>query len=450
MSLRWRTLCAGLALLVVGCGVSLTLVSFQITRDPDEDPFPGATDVLVAVRQDGVALPRAVARTSLARGTFDTPTVPFGAGYTLRVDVLDGELLLARGTSVAFAVSSAGDESLPPVFVAPLGRFASVATRSAPVPVAAALAGERVVLGNADGSVSALALSDSSTEQQVAPAAGRRFVSLPGGLLAVAASEALFVDDEVHVNNDPSLARHGADALLVPVLPGDASEPCAYIVGGRSAPRALTRLCVTGGVLSATAQPDLGQGGWGGLGAYVTLAGDERRIAWVAREDAGGVSTALTVLNPDAPAEVASAALDLPTTGAVVVPHGMGELLVIGGRTQGGVVLDQVARVVLQTGAGSPAVRAAPSPEPLFSARQGARASWVADGIYLVYGGTNASGVPVPRAELVDVRSFPGSVAPTGQLPTADPLVVLPIDDHAQLAVSAAGVWRYASPRGFQ
>ena len=106
--------------------------------------------------------------------------------------------------------------------------------------------------------------------------------------------------------------------------------------------------------------------------------------------------------------------------------------------------------MVLQTGAGSPAVRAAPSPEPLFSARQGARASWVADGIYLVYGGTNASGVPVPRAELVDVRSFPGSVAPTGQLPTADPLVVLPIDDHAQLAVSAAGVWRYASPRGFQ
>ena len=56
MSLQWRTLCAGLALLVVGCGVSLTLVSFQITRDPDEDPFPGATDVLVAVSRWTIGL----------------------------------------------------------------------------------------------------------------------------------------------------------------------------------------------------------------------------------------------------------------------------------------------------------------------------------------------------------------------------------------------------------
>lgn len=437
-----------LLLFLAACGTTLTFVSFQITRDASEDPFPGATAVTVSVRQDGVLLPRSVERTSLLQASFTTPTVPFGTGYTLRVDVMDGQLLLARGTSTSFEARSSGDEALPDVFVAPLGRFAQWTTRSAPVPVAAALAGEQVVLGNVDGSITALDLHDASTQPRVDAAAGRRFVALPGGLLAIADSDALFVDAEVHSASDPSLGRHGADALLVPVSPGVPDEPCAYVLGGRADPVAFTRLCLAGGVLVITPMVDLGLGGWGGSAALVTLEGDQQRIAWVSRQNAGGASDALTLVNLESPAAVASATFNppLPTSGAVAVAHGVGELLVIGGRTLAGVQAE-IRRLVVQP---STAVAATPTPEALFTPREGSAWSPVAAGVYLVHGGTNAGGTRALRAELVDVRNFPGTVAPTGELPTADPLVVVALDDHAQLAIGANGVWRYASPRGFE
>ncbi|MEZ4325202.1 MAG: hypothetical protein R3B40_08310 [Polyangiales bacterium] len=124
-----------------------------------------------------------------------------------------------------------------------------------------------------------------------------------------------------------------------------------------------------------------------------------------------------------------------------------GDLLVVGGRSQAGVVVSDVARVVVQ--ASGTAVRAVPAPEPLFAARQGGAAAWVADGVYLVYGGTNAGGAAVRRAELVDVRGLPGVVAPTGELPATATLVV-PVDDHALVALGASAMFRYAAPRGFE
>lgn len=437
----------GLVSLCVACAGTVSLLSFSVTRDALEDPFPGATAVEVSVRQDGVRLPRAVARTALSGEPFATPVVPFGTGYTLRVDVLDGELLLARGTSATFATQRSEQGALPDVFVAPLGRFAQLATRSAPTPVAAARVGDALVVGNADGSVSRVDAHTALTDELLAPAAGRRFVALPSGLLVTTGGDAWFFDDDAHATVAAELARHGPDALLVPMLDGTPGEPCGFALGGRTAPQALTRLCVVGGVLEVEPLPDVGLGGWGGVGVHVSLGADGGRLAWVGRQDAGGTSSALTLVDPGAPQDTRTVALDLPTTGAAVIANAPGELLVVGGRSAAGVVLSDVARVVVQ--ASGTAVRAVPAPEPLFSPRQGGAAAWVADGVYLVYGGTNAGGAAVRRAELVDVRGFPGVVAPTGELPV-EASVVAPVDDHALVAIGASAMYRYAAPRGFE
>ncbi len=427
------------ALGLAGCPEAAALVRFEVGVDPEEDPIGGATDVLIEVRADGVTQPGLSQSASLS-APVRTPIVPFGDTYSIRVSVLDQEIVLARGTSVRFDVDADATPALPDVFVAPLGRFARVAARAGALPVAGVARGDTILLGLESGAASAYSL-DALTEAEVlSDAPGARFIALDAGILRVVGTHADFVDGNVQVRS--GALPHEADPTAVVA----AHANCAYFVGGVTDDRA-TRVCQEDGAITATSLPSTSVRGAGGTAVIVEVR--ERPIlVWSGRSVDGVTSSDTAFVDLLDPTRSVVAALGLPATGATLVRSGPDEFTSVGGADSGGTRSAEVARVVVTLDPGTPAVRVTPASEPLFVARTDARATELAPSVFLVYGGTDATGAIARRPEIVDLRNVRGVVAPTGALPAATPSLIVPIDDAAQILFSSDGVHRYATPRG--
>ncbi len=445
MSVGARSLVALVLLASPGCGEA-TVAEFHVVSGRD-DPLADATELVLALEQGETTLVEE--RFGPTFAALRLGGLPFGEGFRLRLDVLAGSFLVARGHSLVFDVDASGPSRHPDLWVAPVGRFESVTSPPDGPPTALAATEEGALLITEGGTLYRYVhhrTQDGRPELL-------RVATLPE---LAGAGFAVHGERLLAVGGDAPVARWvTADGTLGPAMPLSGQRFGATVVSLGD------RLVILGG-------SDLAFGAAGSIARVARVLPDERLA--IQREDelpcslrdvpavalhlsspagaarvvtfcqGSAVATELLSYDPDTGA---TARLTLPgdRSRAALASVGNGLALVAGGRDEEGRVSDEtfvvgVGRARLE--------RLSPGPGRLFRPREGAAALPLRPGLVLVVGGTDARGA-VGESELV---SFPGDVVLTGSMepPAARPLATR-LEDGAVAVVGAGGVQLWIVPR---
>ena len=464
--------CVALSLLsLAACAPADPLsVYFRIVESPGDDPLRGASTLRLALRQAQVEV--AVVSAPVASGYPSVPEVPFGTDYRLRVEALDHDVVLARGSSFPFDVAPGGASLAPEVLIGRVGRFAAVpsvpeATRPDATIAAALATPTGALLVTEVGTLYAYRQHPSAAEPialevlaHLPARDGASWCVLPGARLlgvggAVAGATVLDVRGDVLATSvDPALVAHRTGAALL-ALPGDAAV--ALALGGAPAllaspTSAVTRLELLADgsldvrLLAGAALPTARAGASAAL-VHVDVGGlDTPRVVLASGDGALGALDTAVLVDPAGLAPSYEVSLGAALRGSAVVALSPRLVLIAGGESDDGIPSDAV-RLLSANADGLTVV--APPPRSLFAARAGAAALMLGEGLVLLAGGTGASGAALSTAELVrvDLETFPGIVLPTGSLPWAQSAPqLLVLGDGTVLCADASGLAFYVPP----
>jgi len=459
-----------------GCGAeaSPTPVPFRVVTPIDVDPREGGTELRVAIEQVGQADPIAEHSFPVDTSVLSVGPVPYGTGYSFRVDVLAGEFVYAKGRSLPFDIlSDAPLAERPDVFLGRVGVFERPTEDPPP--------DDRVVGGVADASGALLAtasgrlyryrIHDPAPERDGEPSLGVvRQVSIragatwapmgPGRLLAVGGSSAgaILVDSTgltIAELRTGELENHRVGAAVVSLLGGTS----ALLLGGAPgsatpASGAVTRIDVqegeTGEITLVTTRLDPLPAPVRDASATSVPVRDEGPCPCERVVVTGGVTASSRglLVDPDGVDATVTADLGVSLRDSSLVPIDTGLVLVVGGRGTDDVPAADLILLSVRPGALVPIV---PRPDPLSAARALPGSARFGDGLALIVGGIGADGAPLSSAEIYEFRPdlLPGDVAWTQSLamPEASPFV-LPMMDRSVLATGTSGAYVYVPPRG--
>lgn len=439
-------------------------VTFGLVTGRDATPFSGEV-ITIAVERDGVILDeRAFPMDS---PTFALPSLPFGTGLRIRVQVLTGGTVFARGHSFPFDAEAGQPVTpTPHVFVGELGNFARTTTGGPDGKIVGLIAaddGARFVTdagsvwayrahGALDGSGEALleiiarAPSDRLDGSWVG--VGR------WGWIAVGGSNAglslVRADGEVLDERATGLEEHGTGAAVV------GFEDGALVIGGSSTGAATTA------VTWLSALPDADRIEIRTAPALPFPVADARAIAVRVREvgresgrrvlvlggktSGGAPSDTALLVDPDGVRPPVSAPLALEgLEDAGLSDLGEGLVLVVGGgRT--GAALDRLDVLSLRADSTVP-IDLLPRPTPLARGVLGPAVIPFAPGRALIAGGRSSSGAPVDHAHVfgVELGALPGEADATAPLPApAGSPRGIALDDGSLLVVDEGTLALYS------
>lgn len=461
MSARVHVLVA--LLLLTGCGAarrSRIDLPFRV-RQPlrgqdgalDDRPLAGASRLRTWVeRRDGERVDGSERDVTLPTSTFSLAPAPFGEDLVLRVDVLVGDTLLARGRSFPFDVTARGPSETPDVFVSSLGRFARRLAETAGGHVLAALPTQNgAILARADGAL--VRFSPAATipfetlaarieaDARVAVVGERYLAAFSASMksLVLVGPDGTLERTLTHA----ALERHGTGAMVAASPQGDA----LVIVGGLADAQgedamSVTRVDVPEDVGAVSAHPLASLPSTRSSGYAVWVEGSSPENARVLVLGGLGSAAGTALLVDPRGAGSATALPGVDVTNATPIALTGGQVLLVGGAAGNDV------RLLVVTASPPGLVLAAPAPPPLSVARSAPALVRFAPEVVLVLGGTSGGGL-VRSAELVDMREFPGETVQTGQLPSAitQPFAAYLRDGSAWL-LDASGTFAYVPPRG--
>jgi hypothetical protein len=464
-----------------GCsdGARVVAVGFHIVTAPGDDAFLGSRELAFTVEQDGVVGPVAEQRYPIFDRSGSLPSVPFGRSFSVLVEGVAGDVVLARGRSFPFDVLDGEPAPHPDVFVGRLGRFVSPVRRSDDPEPGAAVA--QVVSTDSGASI---AYADGAIWRYVAhvPESDGQ-----AGLDRIEQRESLAGATWITLDHGRMLAVGGPDggaalldsggAVLATLSPGSLAGQCVgvavavvpgtgvVVIGGAAAHDEPPTDSVT---LVEVREDPAGSFTLGTLDLApapeprsdaVAVAGEvhdgEAATPFVVlvggQHDSGPATTAL-VIDPGGTLEPGEVDLGRSLLGASVVTLGSGHLvLVAGGQGAEGTPVADVRLLVVQARDGRLVIDlVSPAPQPLFTPRAFAAAQLLGEGLVLLVGGRGTRDEPLSSAEIVDTRDeqFPGQVVATGELPApfgAPRSSVL--GDGSILVADEAGIAVYVPPQ---
>ncbi len=456
-------------------------VPFSLVFAPGDDPLLGVSALVLEVERDGEVVARA--RAGLDATSLPLPALPFAPGYRLRVEAVDGALVLARGTSFPFTVDERGATPPPHVFLGRLGRAVAPLGQAGARPDGAVLGlaptADGAVLVSTEGTVYVYRQHDgpdglpSLTVRAHLPGrAWAAWVDLGDGrLLGVggATAGATVVDANGDVVATEPLSPE-LDGLRLDVCLARTSEPVTstatievIAVGGRARTsdppgNAVVRIDIVptepgaaGPTLGAIALEALPSGVAGAACVAVHPPGatvPATRVVVAGGVDALGATGDAFVLDPEAVQPIVRVALGAALADRAVVRVSDRVVVIAGGLASDGRVSGDFALLDVDT-LGASVVEPRPS-SPFLPARARAAGIALGNGVVVLFGGRELGGLPSDSASLIDVGldAFPGVARPTGALPVADDGVrAVRLADESVLVVGGRGVALYVSPR---
>lgn len=443
-----------------------TAVRFRIVDAVDQDPYAGADEVRMALRdRDGATLRTWTFSVDATSGALDA--LPDGTSMSLIVETLTQGRVLARGRSFPFSLGADLPVPHPDLFLGRLGRvgmpLATTPAIGEPLAITATSYGALVI--DASGDVHRFDPHDRAgdgapsfrTVASYPSSGGLAFIGHSSGRLVGIRGDALdavLVGEEGAIeasdaNHAATLVNHRFGAAMVETTSG------VVFVGGSAseldAPGTwVTRLAITGAAthpgIAIESLPSLASPLRDATAVRMEVRGRAdcpcERVVLVGGFD--GVTNLARILSidplgVDAPVE---AVLPVPLTGAAAFAISEGVLALAGGRDALGFAVDTVDFFVVRVDGIDPLTPSAP---PLFFPRDGAASVVLAPGLALVVGGVDSAGAPSDGAELIE---FPGNTLATGSLvaPAASPLAVL-LRDRTVLTVDALSIGIYVPPR---
>jgi hypothetical protein len=451
-----------------GCDAGTTSVAVQVVTAPGDDPFVGATDLVISIEQAGLSDPVASGIFPITDSRGRLGPLEYGEGFAVRVEATASDVVFARGRSFPFDVT--GDEPTvrPHVLVGVLGRFV------VPLPgqdlgdevAGMAVTPEGALIATVSGDVFVYhqhgqdGAATMSSVDVARERAGAAWVDVGGGLLlgvggAEAGASLFGADGRLLTQSSAAALEDQRQGVALVALPG---ERAALVVGGARdaagqptdavtlvtvssddgalalAPTLLVRLPAPRRDVLAVA-----------LTALVDPCPCTRVVVIGGTTTDGAPATAAVMLEPSRPtADEVSLGVAVPTTGASATAIDTGLIVVAGGMDMGA---PTSAITLLQVRNGISADQRL----SLFESRSGAGVVPFGSGLALVVGGLGIGGAPSTTADLIDVRTggFLGEVVATQSLPmpAAAPLGVQLLDGSV-LVASSSGLALYIPPRG--
>lgn len=435
---------------ISGC-VEAASVEFSIRALEAENPLIGASSLALGLERAGVFLSETEAIYAPDAPYFELPRVPLGEDYRFRVGIYDGTILLARARSFSFSVDELGIDGSPDLFVAPLGVFAERQLRFPGTPRIAIRSPMGLIAVLDDGSVAHVRVNEDEPLDVILPA-GAALEAWPiGERLVIRIGEdrlaLLGRSGIVDILQDRRL-RHHLSAQSI--FDEDGGE--LYLIGGSRGSRRISRLVIGDeGFLDIASVSPLSSARQGSRAFLLrALDGSKHAVVIGGLDEEGAFRDDLLLLDfrggqhrTLTPPEGCS------FYGAAVIPGAYLQLLVIGGRA-GDAVRADVQLLVLNPRDEPRLELVSPSPASLHIARERADSLHWSSGLYLIYGGNDAEGNYIRRAEIVDLRQIPGSTAPTGLLPKElEPTIALILGDGSIFMSDGERSAGYTPPRAY-
>ena len=459
------------ALGLAACGPddSYPEVPFRVLTAPGDEPWRGASEIVLSLEQSGATLAIAPSRFPVGATRLELKSPVFGRSLAFLVEAVDGDLVLARGRSFPFDFDPAPPTRRPDVLVARVGLFVSPLADVPSAPIVAAIA-------TTDGALLPTSTGDllryTSHDPALDGAASLRVVAharpsavwadLGGGLvLAVGgATGGATLYDAVGTELAQLPGAELADQQIRPAVATLRRDQAVLVLGGApaetAAPVATVRrieVVHDGELVSlrATRAADLPEARAGAVAIAVPIqpdaSGGVTRVIVLGGQGTTGTLMSATSIDPAGSAAPASIDLGTDARQAGVAVLSTGLVLVAGGVDAAGAATGELRILSVRP---SSLELVSPMPLPLLPPRADPAVATFGPGLVLLAGGRGASG-PTDRADLVEVSldNFPGDWVATGSLPVpfAAPRAVR-LGDGTVLVAGAEGLAVWVPSRG--